>query len=94
MIAFAMGETRFDDADRILQSALELSASDRESYLDRECGDDDELRALVERLLLHAESTQRTLATGGALPRPAARELIGSDLTGTSLDRYRIVREC
>jgi len=90
-----MAESRFEAADRVLQGALELSEQERAAFLDRSCGEDRELRALVEKLLVHARRTAADgLATGGAFAGlGGARHLFGGDPTGTSLDRYRIVRE-
>lgn len=90
-----MAESRFDAADRLLQAALELPERERAAFLDRSCGADPELRALVGSLLVHAQRTATDgLATGGAFAGLAgARGLFGGDPTGTSLDRYRIVRE-
>ena len=40
---------RSDRIDEIAENALELSPGDRAEYLDRQCGDDLELRARVEK---------------------------------------------
>jgi len=47
---------RFREADRILEAALDLPVGERAAFLDRECGADASLRALVGRLLTGAES--------------------------------------
>lgn len=90
-----MTDPRFAAADALLEAALELPSGEREAFLERECRGDRELEALVRRLLRHAERTAADgLETAGALVQvPEALELFGGDLTGTSLDRYRIVRE-
>jgi len=90
-----MTDPRFAAADALLEAALELPPGEREAFLVRECRGDRELEALVRRLLRHAERTAVDgLGTAGALAQvPEALELFGGDLTGTSLDRYRIVRE-
>lgn len=84
-----------DDADRsradsLLNAALELPAAERAAFLARECGDDEGLRRLVERLIRHAEEeTTDDLATGAAIDAVAAEP----DLVGTRVDRYHILRE-
>lgn len=90
-----MGDSRFDAADEVLRGALELPEGERAAYVDRECAGDGELRLLVRKLLRHAERTADDgLETAGAFAAvPGALSLFGGDLTGTSLDRYRIVRE-
>ena len=86
---------RFQEADRLLENALDLPASDREAYLDRECADDPELRALVGRLLRHVdETTDRALATGGGIDLfPTAFDDAVPELVGTGLGRYEVLRE-
>jgi len=94
-------DDRWLRADQILDEALDLPISERPAFLDRACGGDAELRALVERLLGHAESDAAVLVPGGALDSPLwdgiALEgdgLEGDDpLLGTVVGRYRIVRE-
>jgi len=82
---------RYRVADRIFDAALDLAGGERAVFLDRECGDDTDLRALVERLLRNAgELPTGELVTGGALSVPAEP---APDLSGTSLDRYRVTRE-
>ncbi len=44
-------------ADRILAAALDADGAERQSLIDRECGDDDRLRALVLKLLAMCEET-------------------------------------
>jgi len=86
---------RFQEADRLLEAALDAPASEREAYLDRECGDDAELRALVGKLLRHVdETTSRALKTGGGIELlPSAFEEEAPELVGTRLGRYEILRE-
>lgn len=89
----------WDQADRLFDEALDLPAGERASFLDRACGEDAELRALVDRLLASAENEPSDLEPGGALHGPLWSELQG-DLAredepgaGTLVGRYRIVRE-
>ena len=71
-------------ADRILDGALDLPASERPAYVVRQCEGDDELQRLVERLLQFADdasSTDDMLAPAGALKGPLGGEL-DQDLSG------------
>jgi len=90
-----MGDSRFEAADEVLRAALELPEAERAAFVDRECGRDPELKLLVRKLLRHAVQTADDgLETAGAFAAvPEALQLFGGDLTGTSLDRYRIRRE-
>jgi tetratricopeptide (TPR) repeat protein len=89
-------DDRFTRADALLDAALDLPSDERAGFLERECGDDGELRKLVDRLLRSAEMPTRVdgLGTGGAIDAHA--EGVGGlvpDLAGQSLsDRYRLVR--
>ncbi len=94
-----ISDTRFRDADRILDEALDRPASERSDFIAGACADDDELRALVERLLARCDEGDTHLTAGGALGGAFAeslgRELAGgsADLTGTVIGRYRVLRE-
>lgn len=57
---------RFRRADSIFDAALDLPVEERAAYVARACGDDEALRAAVERLLRASESS------GGFLATPAA----------------------
>ena len=74
---------RLQRADRLLAAALDLPVVEREPFLARECGDDEQLRKLVERLVRRTEET----TTGGSI------EEVVPDLSGSLLGRYRLVRE-
>ncbi len=91
------GHDRFTRADRLLDAVLDLPAAERRGFLDRECGDDAELRELVERLLLGAADTPTgELETGGALeaaPGALSDGAVPPLEQATLLDRYRIRRE-
>ena len=93
-------EDRWRRADQILDEALDLPPGERAAHLDRACGGDAELRALVERLLAGAESDAPALAPGGAFEGPlwdgnpgGLDEDSGSLAAGEVVGRYRIVRE-
>ena len=86
-------------ADAILDEALDLPPGERAAFLDRACGGDAQLRALVERLLNAAEIEDPGFKSGGALQGSFGdnfrQELTKSDEVppGTLIGRYRIVRE-
>jgi tetratricopeptide (TPR) repeat protein len=86
---------RFQEADRLLDAALDLPAAERGAFLDERCGDDRELHDLVVRLLREIDqNTSGRLATGSALEAfPDAFEVPLPELSGTALGRYEIVRE-
>jgi serine/threonine-protein kinase len=92
-------EDRFVRADRLLDEALDLPQAERAAFLDRACGGDAELRALVGRLLAGAETEAPSFTPGGALRGPLWDRLQGdlagegNPLEGALVDRYRIVRE-
>lgn len=50
-----MTSERWKQVDQLVQSALELDPAEWKSYLDRECGDDAEVRSEIESLLSHRE---------------------------------------
>ena len=94
-----LSDTRFRDADRILDEALDRPAAERLGFIAEACGADGELRALVERLLARCDEGDTHLTAGGALGGAFAeslgRELAGgpADLTGAIVGRYRVLRE-
>jgi serine/threonine protein kinase len=86
-------------ADGIFDEALDLPPAQRAAFLDRACGGDSQLRALVERLLNAAEIEDPGFKSGGAL-QGTFGDTFRSELThsddvpaGTLIGRYRIVRE-
>ena len=84
-------------ADRIFAAALEVPTAQRAALLSRECGQEPELLALVERLLAGAEG-EDDLITGGGLAGPLWQRLAANlvdevDLVGSVVERYRVVRE-
>ncbi|MEM7050171.1 MAG: serine/threonine-protein kinase [Acidobacteriota bacterium] len=81
---------RWQRADDLLDGALDLAPDQRAAYLARECGDDGDLRALVERLLRAAESESALDPAGEALALTLAAE---DPAPGTEIGRYRLVRE-
>ena len=78
-----MDEHRLDDGQwsrilRILDEALAAPEDERSAVIDHACGDDDELRRTVNRLLRSGESD--------ALEQPAAE--VTSDLIAESLPAH------
>ena len=63
-------DERWKKADRIFDASMDLPPEKREAYLETECGNDAELRALVERLIANAES-DTFLPTEGGTPTEA-----------------------
>lgn len=91
-------DDRWRRADRLFESALDLDPGERIAFVDRECGDDAELRALVLRLLANTETEDSWLAPGDGLSATALESLGGgpgdeSDLEGKTVDRYRVLQE-
>ena len=89
-----MSSSLHQRAKQIYASVVELPAAQREEYLDRECGDDDALRAEVDSLLEFAASPSMVIS--GELVAEQAAE-IDQDPTARFTagdvfdDRYRIV---
>lgn len=98
---------RWHRADAIFEAALDLPPEERSGHVLVACGDDGELRALVERLLANAETAAMDLEPGGGLQGPLlqglARELDEeirnqevrdeSAAVGQVVGRYRLLRE-
>ena len=78
--------TRFERAAEVFEAACDLARGEREDYLDRACGDDDELRRHVEALL--AADRDATLRLGGpALAPPAS----GADSIPERIADFRVL---
>jgi serine/threonine-protein kinase len=89
----AMNAERMQRLAALFDAALALEPAARAAYLERECVDDAELRAEVERLLLADEAAADGAFIEGAV-RAAARALTGEDRrTGLVLGPYRLLRE-
>ena len=80
-------------ADRILDAALDAGATERPALIDRECGGDDRLRALVLELLALCEEPDdlehRAEASLASVQADLERQALGTDQVGP----YRLVRE-
>jgi serine/threonine-protein kinase len=89
-----MDRERFRRVESLFEKALELPESERDAFLDGECGDDPELRREVESLL-----TADDHASGGFMDEPADRSgaaaALGSSATSEQdrVDRYRLLRK-
>lgn len=59
-------DDRWNHADRLFNAALDLPQQQRASFLDEACGEDGELRQLLDRLLQGADQTEVTLTPGGS----------------------------
>jgi len=66
-----MDRERYQRVKEIYLAAQELPAPDRDRFLDRECGDDRELRREVERIL--ADEPPATVALGAPVQAQASR---------------------
>ena len=81
-----MDEERLRRISTLVDSTFDLSLKELRSFLDRECPDDPELRAEVERRVL-----DRSTITG--LPIPGVRRAAPALATGEVIaERYRITR--
>jgi serine/threonine protein kinase len=91
-------EDLWQRADELLDEALDLPPGQRSPFLDTACGENRQLRGLVERLISAAEIDDPEFKSGGALRGPLG-DLVRTELaeeeslTGTMVGRYRIVRE-
>ena len=66
---------RFAEADGILSRALDLSPHERDPFLEAACGQDQELRDLLDRLLVAGDGADSSLVPGGAMRGMLARDL-------------------
>jgi len=86
---------RWDEVDRLFEAALDLPADERRTYLEAQCGDDDELLESVLRLLEASERSEGLFETPGAGASLAFVEELGerNESQPQRIDRYAIVRE-
>jgi serine/threonine-protein kinase len=86
-----MDPERWRRVDRLFVAALELGKEERERFLARECGEDEELRRQVESLLAHDRPD--SFLEDGAAATEAARLVVGraaEDLVGSRLGRFEV----
>src|ERR1700746_1136965 len=81
---------RWLEVKRIFEAALEVEPEERAAFLDRTCGEDQELRAEVEALL--GAPAVPTAALAGLLGFPDRRDE-PDYAEGDRLDHFTIVRE-
>jgi predicted ATPase/predicted Ser/Thr protein kinase len=89
-------QNRFERADSLFEAALRLPPGERRSFLDGECGDDEGLLAHVGKLLSRVEATATQILTANGAQGASGGvhlDLGIEDLSGTSLGRYKILRE-
>lgn len=86
-----MSDHDFERIEALFQAAADLSGAERAAYLDRECGDQPDVRAAVERLLAR-------LADGASLagpPRAYGGPILAAAMTegpGAVIDRYKLLQ--
>jgi serine/threonine protein kinase/tetratricopeptide (TPR) repeat protein len=78
----------WDQVKEILANALEMRAEERTEFVRQACGDDHDLFAEVESLLLHHDQADSLLENS-----PTARWLSFDPWTGKRIGVYKIVRE-
>src|SRR5262245_26920524 len=82
-----------DQVDQIFWDALQLgSEEDRNAYLDTACGGDQELRRLVEKLLLAQPKAAAFLEQPFAEPQATADEPM-HELPGTVIGPYKLLEQ-
>ena len=79
------GATRWNSVRRLFHEARELAPEDRESFLDRHCGDDEVLRREVENMLGADE------ASTGFLESPVTSSIFGPLEPGRQVGPFRVV---
>src|SRR6266550_2838877 len=87
-----MNPERWQQASRILETALERNSDQRAAYLDEVCANDDELRGEVESLLA-ASAQAGSLLDSPAMAMAAPLFVNDSDKTvlGQCIGRYKII---
>ena len=70
----------------LFNAARELPSTDREPYLDSECGDDDALRAEVESLLVHKFASDKTVRPGSQ-----SSKLTYEDQPGDKIGHFKLL---
>ena len=93
-----MDEARWQRADELFSEALELPSGERAAFVAGEARGDEELEALVHRLLRHAEESPEELAPGLPLGTHPGRRIMDSLADealppGTRVGRYRLLEE-
>ncbi len=87
-----MTNAQHDQLERLFSAALQLgSSTERASYLDRECGDDVELRSRITDLLKAHERAGAFLETPRTDPDATRDYSKPHEAAGTRIGRYRII---
>ncbi len=86
-----MPPDRWDRIQSVFLSVADLPRGEQAVLLDRECGDDGELRAEVKSLL--ASDSERSQVISAAIANEAALCVDVPNLAGSRLGPWRIVRE-
>lgn len=84
-----MTPERWQQIEKILQTALDLPSNERADFLDKACADD-ELRREVESLLAREDSAEHFIET--AAMKVVARGLAEADLSGKKISHYQILK--
>jgi len=89
-----MNPERFQQVSQLFQSALEREPHERESYLQRACGGDDELRGEVESLLAaRGQADSNDFLHSPAVERAAPLLIEEAKLTGSFVGHYQILQQ-
>src|SRR5690348_8620189 len=96
-----MDAERWNQAERLLQSALDLPPDERDEFLKRNCGGDDALERDVRALLRSSEaagaflSGQAIEVAARTVARRQADQLAvrDGDLVGETFSHYRIIEK-
>jgi Tol biopolymer transport system component/serine/threonine protein kinase/tetratricopeptide (TPR) repeat protein len=93
-----MAEARWQQIEEVFQQALDLTAPERERYLDEACRNDAELRQQVERLIASYEKAGSFIENPpegleSTVSLEGDPELPSAFLVGRRLGAYRILRE-
>jgi serine/threonine protein kinase/tetratricopeptide (TPR) repeat protein len=96
-------DERWDKADRLFESALDLPVAERRTFVERTCAEDTALRDRVFALLVAEERSRRFLGRSAVdvLAEPVERETCGEGSRPDEGDsaipprigRYRVIRE-
>ncbi len=85
--------SRVDRAATILDRALELNSTERNTYIQGACGDDVELRKEVEAMLRAHEEAGDFLAAPTANEDAATIPSFPAEKPGTIIDRYKLLEQ-
>ena len=78
--------------ESIFEAAIEMPPESRPAFLDNACGDDDQLRRRVERLL-EAKSQARSFLESPAPELEATSGMVPVEQPGMTIGHYRLLQE-